>query len=149
MIRTYLINMGTAFLIGAVTNELAIWLILHWILPRKKKDFARRVRDIIATDLMSPDKMRDKLDEPQVGDLLRKTIDKELADRLSRDLPAPAALLAQHMPEVDALSAWLRASLLGEFALRCDSPAFAAGVMRPFLAERWDALKHRSPKSLL
>lgn len=151
MIRSYLINIIFAALVGAGTNELAIWLILHRILPRKKKEFARRVRDIISTDLMSPDKMREKLDEPQVGDVLRKTIDKELADLLSRDLSAPAELLGQHMPELDAhaLSALVRDSLLGEFSARCDNPAFSAGVIRPFLAERWDAMKHRSPKSLL
>ena len=149
MIWTYCVNAAVAAALGAGTNELAIIAILRYILPRKKSEIARRVRDIIANDLMSPDKMRDKLDDPQITDLLYKTIDQTIRDFLERDLPAPSALLANHMNEVDALATRLRDSLLGEFAGRCNAPDFATAVITPFLAERWHVLRHRSPASLL
>lgn len=149
MLTPYLVNAAVAAALGAGTNELAIIAILRYILPRKKSEIARRIRDIIATDLMSPDKMRDKLDDPRVGDVFRKNIDTLISELLSRDLPAPIILLASHMAEMDSIVARLRESLLNEFSRRCSSPSFATDVIHPFLAERWDVLKHRSPRSLL
>ena len=145
----YIVNMLVAAALGAGTNELAIIAILRYILPRKKGEIARRIRDIVATDLISPDKMREKLDEPQVGELLRRHIDNALADLLARDLPAPEALLAGHRREVGALLARLRDTLLDEFARGVSAPAFSDAVLRPFLEERWRVLRLRTPRSFI
>lgn len=149
MWRTYLLNAAIAAAIGAGTNELAIIAILRYILPRKKSQIARRIRDLVATDLISPDKMRDKMDEPRVADLLRKNIDQALAELLGRDLPSPDALLPDHAADLDAMTSCVRESLLDEFSRRCRDPDFAEQIIRPFLADRWRALKNRTPRSLM
>lgn len=148
-VTPYIINALIAAALGAGTNELAIIAILRYILPRKKTEIARRIRDLIATDLLSPDKMREKLDDPHVGDLLRKNIDSALADLFARDLPSPDELLKNHRNEADALAARLRETLLSEFRRRVSDDDFAAGVIRPFLEERWEALRVRTPRSLM
>ena len=149
MLTTYIVNALVAAALGAGTNEIAIVAILRYILPRKKSEMARRIRNIIATDLMSPDKMRDKLEEPQITDLLHKNIEQTINEVLERDLSAPSVLLADHMREMDALTTRLRDSLLDEVTQRFSDPGFSETIIRPFLAERWDTLKHRSPASLL
>ena len=149
MLTTYIINALVAAALGAGTNEIAIVAILRYILPRKKSEMARRIRNIIATDLMSPDKMREKLEEPQITDLLHKNIEQTINEVLERDLSAPSVLLADHMSEMDALTTRLRDSLLDEVTQRFSDPGFLETNIRPFLAERWDTLKHRSPASLL
>lgn len=149
MLKTYLANALIAAALGAGTNELAIVTILRYILPRKKGEIARRIRDIVATDLLSPEKMREKLDEPQVGDLLEKNIDNALGELLSRDLPSPDELLKNHRPEMDALAGRLAASLLDEFSRRVSEPGFIDEVLRPYLEERWEALGKRTPRSLM
>lgn len=149
MYQTYLFNAAVAAALGAGTNELAIIAILRYILPRKKSELARRIRDIIATDLLSPDKMRDKLDDPRVSDLLRRNVGQALEEALDRDLASPAELAAQQLPHLDNMAARLRDSVLNEFSRHCRAPGFADAVIRPFLADRWDALKNRAPRSFL
>lgn len=149
MLKTYLANALVAAALGAGTNELAIVAILRHILPRKKGEIARRIRDIVATDLLSPEKMREKLDEPQVGDLLEKNVDRAMEEILSRDLPSPDELLKNHRAETDALAGRLAASLLDEFSRRVADPKFTDDVLRPFLEERWQALGKRTPRSLM
>lgn len=146
---TYLVNMLVAAALGAGTNELAIVAILRYILPRKKGEIARRIRDIVATDLISPDKMRDKLDEPKVGELLHRHIDRALAELLARDLPDPETLLEGHRAEVDALRDRLRETLLDEFARAVSDPGFSDAMLRPFLEERWRVLRRRAPRSFI
>lgn len=145
----YIVNSLIAAALGAGTNELAIIAILRYILPRKKAEIARRIRDLVATDLLSPDKMRAKLNDPHVDDILQKNIDSALADLFSRELPSPNELLANHLEDLDALAVRLRRALLGEFQRRVADPSFAAEVIRPFLSERWEALRTRTPRSLL
>lgn len=146
---TYLANILIAAALGAGTNELAIIAILRHILPRKKGEIARRIRDLVATDLLSPEKLLQKLDDPIMGELLRRHLDQALADLLKRDLPPPEELLREHRAEFGALAARLRDSLLDELAARAGSPGFARDVVRPFLAERWRELGARTPRSLL
>lgn len=148
-ITAYVVNGLIAAALGAGTNELAIVTILRYILPRKKGEIARRIRDLIATDLMSPDKLRDKLDDPVVSEVLVRNVDSALGELFSRDLPSPDELLANHMGEVDGLVGRLRLALMEEFGRRVSEPNFAAGVIRPFLAERWEVLRRRTPGSLL
>lgn len=148
-LTAYIVNALIAAALGAGTNELAIIAILRYILPRKKTEIARRIRDLIATDLLSPEKMREKLDDPHVGDVLHKNIDSALEEFFSRNLPSPNAILASHQQEMDALAARLRQTLLDELKLRVSDPSFAAEVIRPFLAERWEALRTRTPRSLM
>ncbi|MCD8349473.1 MAG: DUF445 domain-containing protein [Planctomycetaceae bacterium] len=148
-LRAYLINAAIAAALGAGTNELAIVAILRYVLPRKKSEIARRIRDLIATDLISPEKMRQKLDEPGVGRLLEQNIDDAFASLLARDLPEPDALLAEHRESFEQMLDGAIASLLDEFSCRVADPAFPATVVRPFLAERWAALRGRTPRSLM
>lgn len=145
----YLVNIIIAAALGAGTNELAIIAILRYVMPAKKGQIARRVRDIVATDLLSPEKMTDRLDDPAVGDLILRNIDSALAELLSRDLPSPRDLLAGHPDQLDSALARLREALLAEMSARTGDPAFERDTIRPFLAERWDALKHRAPASFL
>lgn len=147
--KAYAVNALIAAALGAGTNELAIIAILRYILPRKKGEIARRIRDIVATDLLSPEKMRDKMDDPQVGVLLFRHIDNALAGFLERDLPAPDDLVEQHREEFDAFAARLRESALGEYSRRVEDERFARDVIRPFLAERWSVLRDRTPRSFL
>lgn len=144
----YLTNALVAGLLAASTNELAIYTIVHHILPRKKGVIARRIRDIVATDLMSPEKMRRKLDEPVVGDVLRRHTRSALNEFTARDLPAPETLFSRHRQEFAALSLKLRDTLLEEIGLRCAAPDFAHNVIRPFLENRWRMLAERTPRSL-
>ena len=148
-LSAYAVNALIAAALGAGTNELAIIAILRYILPRKKGEIARRIRDIVATELITPERMRDKLDEPGVADLLFRNVDQTLEEFLGRDLPSPDELLAGHRDEVDRLAARLRDTLGDEYARRVADPDFAANVIRPFLAERRDALLRRTPRSLL
>lgn len=148
-IRTYLVNAAIAAALGAGTNELAIIAILRYILPRKKSEIAHRIRDVIATDLISPDKIREKVDDPRVSVLLEQNLDAAFAEFLARDLPSPDELMEGHLAEADAMQARGVSSLLDEFARRVAEPDFAGEVLRPFLAERWQALRQRTPRSLL
>ncbi len=148
-LRAYLVNAAIAAALGAGTNEFAIVAILRYVLPRKKSEIARRIRDLIATDLISPEKMRQKLDDPDVGRLLEQNIDDALAALLARDLPEPDALLGDHRESFDALLDSAVESLLDEFTCRVADPDFPEKVVRPFLAERWEALRHRTPRSLM
>lgn len=148
-LEIYLVNILIAAALGAGTNELAIVAILRYILPRKKGEIARRIRDLVATDLLSPEKLRQKIDEPQSGLLLQRCIDQALAEFLARDLPSPRELLGERGDRLDALSARLREALLDEFTRRANDPAFTDEVVRPFLEERWRTLKGRTPDSLL
>ncbi|MCD8140863.1 MAG: DUF445 domain-containing protein [Planctomycetaceae bacterium] len=147
--RAYLVNAAIAAALGAGTNELAIVAILRYVLPRKKSEIARRIRDLIATDLISPEKMRQKLDEPGVGRLLEHSIDDALASLLARNLPEPDALLADHLGSFDQMLDGAIEALLDEFSCRVAAPDFPEKVVRPFLAERWDALRSRTPRSLM
>lgn len=149
MLQTYLFNAAVAAALGAGTNELAIIAILRYILPRKKRQLAARIRDIVAGDLISPDKMRQKLDDPQVSDMLRKNVGQALEELLDRDLATPALLAGEHLSHMDEMAAHLRDSLLDELARHCRAPDFTRSVVRPFLAERWDVLKNRAPRSFL
>lgn len=148
-IRTYLVNAAIAAALGAGTNELAIIAILRYILPRKKAEIAHRIQGVIATDLISPDKLREKVDDPRVSVLLEQNLDAAFAEFLARDLPSSDELLACHLPEADAMQARAIESLLDEFARRVAQPDFARDVLRPFLAERWQVLRERTPRSLL
>lgn len=149
MFKLYILNTLVAAALGAGTNELAIIAILRYILPRKKSELARRIRDIVSTDLISPEKMVQKLDDPQVGHALKNHIDAVLEEFLERDLPSPDALLSKHRDDTDALVRRLRDSLLDEFSRRVSSPDFTADVIRPFLTARWQVLRKRTPASFL
>ncbi|MCC8165307.1 MAG: DUF445 domain-containing protein, partial [Planctomycetes bacterium] len=76
----YLMNAAIAALLGAGTNELAIITIVRYILPRKKGEIARRIQHLVSTDLLSPDKMQAKIDDPAVGTVMEKNIDAALRD---------------------------------------------------------------------
>lgn len=146
---TYLSNALVAGALAAGTNHLAIVAILRHILPRKKSEIARRIRNIVATDLVSPDKMRDKMDDPAVQDMLHRHIADVLGAFLAKDLPAPAELLGEHREAFSALLLRLRESLLDELRLHCERPEFGSEVIRPFLEERWRVLGARTPDALL
>lgn len=146
--KSYVTNALVAGALAAGTNHLAIVAILHYILPRKKGEIARRIQEIIATDLISPEKMRDKFDQPEVAELLRRHIHDTIVALLSRDLPPPGILLADHAGELNTLARRCRDSLLDELRRRCDTADFSESVVRPFLAERWRALEQRTPASL-
>ncbi len=146
---TYAVNALIAAALGAGTNELAIITILRYILPKKKTEIARRIRDLIATDLLSPEKMKLKLDDPAVIGVVENNTDDMLRIFLERDLPAPDVLLANHLGEVDTLLRRGKEALLGEYRRRVASPEFAGEVIRPFLDERWQTLRARTPASLL
>ncbi len=144
----YIMNAAIAALLGAGTNELAIITIVRYILPRKKGEIARRIQHLVSTDLLSPEKMQAKIDDPAVGTVMEKNIDDALRDFLARDLPCPDAILENHQSEADDLVARLRETALDEFSARISDDAFAADVLRPFLAARWRTLRDRTPASL-
>ncbi len=146
---TYAVNALIAALLGAGTNELAIITILRYILPKKKSEIARRIRDLIATDLLSPAKMKQKLDDPAVISVVENNTDDMLRIFLERDLPSPDVLLANHQAEVDTMLCRGKEALLGEYRRRVSQPEFASQVIRPFLEERWRILRDRTPASLL
>lgn len=147
--KPYVANALIAAALGAGTNELAIIAILRFILPSKKAEIARRIRDIIATDLLSPAKMQEKMDDPQIGELLFRHIDDALAGLLARELPSPDDLLSGHEEVFSSLLNRLRTSLLDEYSQRVSAADFSAAIVRPFLEERWQMLRNRTPRSLL
>lgn len=145
----YLSNALVAAALGAGTNELAIITILRYILPRKKGEIARRIRFLISSDLLSPEKIREKLDEPQILSLLRRNIDAALAEWLSRELPAPEALLESRRDEADLFAVKLGGILVDGLCARVDNDAFVHDTMVPFLRERYRVLRQRAPGTFL
>lgn len=144
-----LINVVIGAALAAWTNKWAIDIIIKRVLPKKKSVFARRIQHVVSGQLLTPDKMRGKLDDPQVADLFRRNLDDALAAFLARDLPAPDVCFAAHRTELDRLSARLRDFALDELTVRCAAPTFRDKTLRPWLAREWERLLQRSPRSLL
>ena len=107
------------FAIGAGTNDLAIRWIFHAIFAKKKREIAESVRDVISTELMTPDKVADQLATDESMDALKTMFEKHVADVCARDLPSLDILPGPFRQYAVTIGQELRRVVANRFTLEC------------------------------
>jgi uncharacterized membrane-anchored protein YjiN (DUF445 family) len=137
----FLLQGAVGFAIGAGTNDLAIRWVFWALFAKKKREIADAVQEVVSRELMSPDKIVARLAAPEVAASLRHTAQAALEQAAERPWPSLQTLAREYagLP-TEAFQTQLAGLASKLLADRIASPAFRAEVLRPFLAERWQAL---------
>ena len=114
-----IIHGTVGFAIGAGTNDLAIKWIFHAIFAKKKREIAESVRDVISTELMTPDKVADQLATDESMDALTAMFEKHVADVCTRDLPSLDILPGPFRQYAVTVGQELRRVVANRFTLEC------------------------------
>jgi uncharacterized membrane protein YheB (UPF0754 family) len=114
-----IIHGTVGFAIGAGTNDLAIKWIFHAIFAKKKREIAESVRDVISTELMTPDKVADQLATDESMDALKTMFEKHVADVCARDLPSLDILPGPFRQYAVTIGQELRRVVANRFTLEC------------------------------
>lgn len=149
MILKFAINILFGAVIGAFTNALAIHHIFRYILPRRKAEVAGSVREVVANELFSIDKIVARFDDAAVHDQISRNIGEWIDEICTRDLPSVNELCRNHLPDVEKFSRTLRHIVVEEVMSQLGSIRFRDDILRPFVAARWQELQSRSPAELL
>jgi len=113
------IHGAVGFAIGAGTNDLAIKWIFHAIFAKKKREIAESVRDVISTELMTPDKVASQLATPESMDALKAMFEKHVSDVCARDLPSIDILPRPLKDYAIAIGREMRRVIANRFTLEC------------------------------
>ena len=105
---------AVGFAIGAGTNDLAIRWIFHTVFAKKKRAIAEAVQRVISNELMTPEKVAQRLTEPSAQSALKSSFADYIDEFCARDLPA-----FDQLPEISA------ALPLADEALEAFGEAFA------------------------
>ena len=114
-----IIHGTVGFAIGAGTNDLAIKWIFHAIFAKKKREIAESVRDVISTELMTPDKVADQLATDESMGALKAMFEKHVADVCARDLPSIDILPGPFRQYAVTIGQELRRVVANRFTLEC------------------------------
>ena len=88
---------AVGFAIGAGTNDLAIRWIFHTVFAKKKRAIAEAVQRVISNELMTPEKVAQRLTEPSAQSALKSSFADYIDEFCARDLPA-----FDQLPEISA-----------------------------------------------
>ena len=105
---------AVGFAIGAGTNDLAIRWIFHTVFAKKKRAIAEAVQRVISNELMTPEKVAQRLTEPSAQSALKSSFADYIDEFCARDLPA-----FDQLPEIST------ALPLADEALEAFGEAFA------------------------
>jgi hypothetical protein len=135
--------------IGALTNEIAIICIFRVLIPGKKREMAVAVRDVVAEELMAPEKVAEKIRSAAV----RQTIEQNLRSLLDRFLethhPSPNRLLSDYLPSLDSVPERIEAFIVEESCANLLHPEnFRASVI-PLIDTEIGDLLGRCPEELV
>jgi uncharacterized membrane protein YheB (UPF0754 family) len=72
------------FVIGAGTNDLAIRWIFNAVFSKKKKAIAESVKDVISTELMTPEKLTARVSAPDVKQAFERDIRRKIDNVLDK-----------------------------------------------------------------
>jgi len=140
------------FAIGAGTNELAIRWVFWAIFSKKKKEIAAAVQRVVSRELMTPEKIANRLASPQVAETLRASLLKAIAEATAKPWPSLESL-AGASPEarqhLDGLQRHLAALAAQVVSAHIAAPAFRSATLRTLLEEQWLRLAPRHPSELL
>lgn len=140
--QTYLINALVGAFIGAWTNDIAVRMIFWVVLPRRKKDVARTIQEVVSQELLAPEKITEKFASDSVRLPLRHAVDKWLAEMLSRDLPSWIELTEDKREKFAPKETALLSELMDEFFEHAASDDFRELTIQPILAEKWREYKN-------
>jgi uncharacterized membrane protein YheB (UPF0754 family) len=79
-----LVQGAVGFLIGAGTNDLAIRWIFNTVFSKKKKAIAQSVKEVISTELMTPEKLAARVGAPDVKAAFERDVRRKIDGVLDR-----------------------------------------------------------------
>lgn len=131
---------AVGFAIGAGTNDLAIKWIFHAIFAKKKREIAESVRDVISTELMTPDKVADQLATPASMEALKSMFEKHVSEVCARDLPSLDILPGPFRQYAVSIGQEMRRVVANRFTVECRD--FARANMAELIRQThiWDVV---------
>lgn len=131
---------AVGFVIGAGTNDLAIKWIFRTVFTKKKQAIAESVRDVISRELMTPDRIANRLTAPDSAAALKKAFEQHLAEVCARDLPSPEVIPPMFRSWFRTVGLEVRRIVANRFVAECE--AFAREHTADILNETkfWDVV---------
>jgi uncharacterized membrane protein YheB (UPF0754 family) len=145
-----LVNGLIGAFIGAVTNELAIRWIFWYILPAKKVRLAEAVKNAVSKELMSPEKIAERMKSEKSRAVIARNIEAWLSAKLDEDLPAAEDLLpAAGAAGAERLKKFLGRLTAAEILAAISGKTFLDNELSPLIERELSALLSKSPRELL
>ncbi|MCX7002630.1 MAG: DUF445 family protein [bacterium] len=135
--------------IGAGTNELAIRYIFWKLIPAKKRELAESIQEVISTNLMSADKIAERMQSEQVQAVITHNVTEFVNDMLDKDFDSVVRTFSGREAAVLSVAQHVRALAMREIEQRLLTREFAETAIAPQVARYLDEIWRQSPQELL